>query len=255
MDAWNPSQYDRFKAQRRRPFDDLLALVLPRPNMRVVDLGSGTGELTRVLHERLGAKDTLGLERSAAMAQRSSTFLTRGLRFQLGDIEEFRSQGEFDLVFSNAALHWLGDHPGLFEHLSHALAPLGQLAIQMPANFDHPSHTVAASVAREAPFRGALDGFVVEHPLLAPERYAELLHRLGFESQVVRLQVYGDTLSSGADVVEWVRGSLLTAYQQRLNEGQFAEFVERYRSELATHIDFEQPYFFAFKRLLLWATR
>lgn len=255
MDVWNPTQYERFKAERRQPFDDLMSMVASKPNMKVIDLGSGTGELTRALHDRLAAAETLGLERSEAMAERSRGFVTRGLRFEVGSIEEFRGHGEYDLVFSNAALQWVADHPGLFEHLSHALAPQGQLAVQMPANFDHPSHTVAAAVARQEPFATALNGVEIERPVLAPERYAELLHRLGMTHQNVRLQVYGHQLTSGAEVIEWVRGTLLTAYQARLSEPLFEQFVQRYREELATYLDFEQPYFYAFKRILIWAQR
>jgi trans-aconitate 2-methyltransferase len=255
MDAWNPTQYERFKLERRQPFDDLLELVSVQPQMRVVDLGSGTGELTRVLHERLGAAETLGLDRSEAMRARSAHYAGAGVRFAGGDIHEFTAEGEYDLVFSNAALQWVPDHPGLFAHLTHALKPSGQLALQMPANYDHPSHTVAASVASEDAFSAALDGFAVGNPVLAPDRYAELLHRLGFEKQHVRLQVYGHALSSGAEVVEWVSGSLLTAYRQRMDDALFDRFLARYREELATHIDFEQPYFFPFKRILIWATR
>lgn len=255
MDAWNPSQYERFKQERRQPFDDLLAMVQPRPEMRVVDLGSGTGELTRALHDRLRGAKTLGVERSAAMLEASRRFTASGLSFEPGDITEFRADGAYDLVFSNAALQWVADHPGLFAHLTHALAPTGQLAVQMPQNSDHPSQTVAAALAREAPFADALGNFVLESPVLAPERYAELLHRLGFEQQQVRLQVYGHKLPSGADVVEWVRGTSLLPYQERLNGSLFEAFLERYRSELAVHVDFDQPYFFAFKRILIWATR
>jgi trans-aconitate 2-methyltransferase len=255
MDAWNPSQYERFKQERRQPFDDLLASVQARPKMRVVDLGSGTGELTRALHDRLRGANTVGLERSPAMLQASQRFAAHGLSFERADIAEFRADGTYDLVFSNAALQWVSDHPGLFAHLTHALAPTGQLAVQMPANSDHPSQTVAAALAREAPFADALGNFVQESPVLAPERYAELLYRLGFEKQHVRLQVYGHTLASGADVVEWVRGTSLLPYQERLNAPLFEAFLERYRSELSVHVDFDQPYFFAFKRILIWATR
>jgi trans-aconitate 2-methyltransferase len=255
MDAWSPNQYDRFKLERRRPFDDLLALVVPHPDMRVIDLGSGTGELTRALHERLGSRETTGLERSAAMRARSDAFAAAGLHFVAGDISEFRADSEYDLVFSNAALHWVGDHPALFARLAQALNPRGQLAVQMPANFDHPSHTVAAGVAREEPFRQALDGFAVDQPVDSVERYAELLYGLGLPTQHVRLQVYGHPLSTGAEVIEWVRGTLLTAYQERLSQALFERFVERYRSELAKHVALDAPYFFAFKRILLWARR
>lgn len=255
MDTWNPSQYERFKQERRQPFDDLLASVQARPKMRVVDLGSGTGELTRALHDHLRGANTLGLERSPAMLEASHRFAAPGLSFALGDITEWRADGAYDLVFSNAALQWVADHPGLFAHLTRALAPTGQLAVQMPANSDHPSQTVAAAVAREAPFAEALGNFVLESPVLAPERYAELLHRLGFERQHVRLQVYGHMLRSGADVVEWVRGTSLLPYQERLDGRLFETFLGRYRSELAVHVDFDQPYFFAFKRILIWAAR
>ena len=57
---WTPEQYERFKDERAQPFWDLVALVEDRPRMRVVDLGCGTGELTRKLHEHLSATDTRG---------------------------------------------------------------------------------------------------------------------------------------------------------------------------------------------------
>src|SRR5262249_57814005 len=95
-DAWNPAQYERFAAERRRPFDDLLALVRPRPGMRVVDLGCGTGELTRALHDHLGARDTLGVDRSPAMLAKSAAFVVPGLRFEQGDIADFGGARPWD---------------------------------------------------------------------------------------------------------------------------------------------------------------
>src|SRR5262249_42755330 len=109
-DAWNPAQYDRFRAERQQPFFDLLGLVRPQPGMRAVDLGCGTGELTSALHRRLGARETLGLDSSDAMIARSDRHAEPGLRFERGDIADFVASEPFDLVFSNAALHWLPDH-------------------------------------------------------------------------------------------------------------------------------------------------
>ena len=57
-DAWNPGQYERFRDERRQPFFDLLALVQRRPSMQVVDLGCGTGVLTRTLHRELLADES-----------------------------------------------------------------------------------------------------------------------------------------------------------------------------------------------------
>ena len=77
---WNPEQYGRFRDERARPFFDLLDLVQPRPGMRVVDLGCGTGELTRELHRRLAARETIGIDNSPAMLAKSAAFAGDGLR-------------------------------------------------------------------------------------------------------------------------------------------------------------------------------
>jgi trans-aconitate 2-methyltransferase len=252
-DAWNPEQYQRFRDERRRPFLDLTALLRARPGMRVVDLGCGTGELTRALHERLAAGETLGIDSSAAMLEKSAAFAGDGLRFETADIADFRAEARYDLVFSNAALHWVEGHEALFARLAAALAGGGQLAVQMPANFDEASHVVAAEVAEEEPFRTALQGYERLQNVLAPQDYARLLDRLGFAEQHVRLQVYGHRLPGREDVVEWVRGTLLTDYQRRLPAELFPPFLERYRERLLPRLEDTQPFFFPFKRILLWA--
>src|ERR1700690_2711917 len=104
---WDPAQYERFKAERSRPFFDLLALVRPRPGMRVVDLGCGTGELTSELHTKLGARETVGIDSSETMLAKASAFAAPGLRFERGEIEGWQPDAPFDLIFSNAALHWV----------------------------------------------------------------------------------------------------------------------------------------------------
>jgi trans-aconitate 2-methyltransferase len=253
-DVWDPVQYDRFRDERREPFTDLLALVRPQPGMRVVDLGCGTGELTRTLHGRLAARETLGIDSSPAMLARAEALAGDGLRFMQGDIADFAPAREFDLVFSNAALHWVPDHPALFARLTGALVEGGQLAVHVPANFDHPSHRVASEVAAEAPFRDALGGWQPpESRVLAPEAYASLLARLGFGEQHVRLQVYGHRLAAPEEIVEWVKATLLTDYRRRLPPELYDRFVTRYREQLLGRVEPSRPHFFAFKRILMWA--
>lgn len=254
-DAWNPTQYERFRDERTQPFHDLVALVRRAPGMRVVDLGCGTAELTSRLHETLGARETLGLDSSPAMLEKARARAGGGLRIEQADIADFRADGAFDLVFSNAALHWVPGHEDLFRRLADALTPEGQLAVQVPANFDHASHTVAAAVAAEDPFRDALGGVSHGNAVLAPEAYAGLLHRLGFRAQHVRLQVYAHVLDAPAGVVEWVRGTLLTAYERRMPAALFEAFLRRYRERLLAELGDVRPYLFTFKRILLWGAR
>jgi trans-aconitate 2-methyltransferase len=254
-DAWNSEQYGRFAAERRQPFLDLLALLHPIPGGHAVDLGCGTGELTRALHERLGATETLGIDSSPAMLAKSAAFAGKGVRFETGDIAAFAPTRAFDLVFSNAAIHWVPDHSDLIARLTRCVAPNGQLAFQVPANFDHPSHVAAEETAGEEPFRSALAGSAHPRNVLPPEAYSALLDRLGYSDQTVRLQVYGHHLESREEVVEWVKGSLLTDYEKRMPPGLFSKFLERYRDRLFALLPDERPFFFTFKRILVRASR
>jgi trans-aconitate 2-methyltransferase len=245
--SWDVDQYERFKNERAQPFRDLAALIEPRPNMRIIDLGCGTGELTRELHEQFAASETIGIDSSESMLQKASSSGT--LHFQLGDIESFTSDRPFDLVFSNAALHWIRDHERLFTRLMSLIADHGQLAIQMPANHEHASHRIAAELATS---------FGIELRtvnILAPESYATLLHNLGFARQHVRLQVYGHVLPSTRDVVEWTKGSTLTPYRQALSADRYEDFLTQYTDRLVAALGDSRPYFYTFKRVLMWASK
>lgn len=255
---WDPQQYERFQAERAQPFFDLLQGVQKAPGMHVADLGCGTGELTRHLHRHLQAQETVGIDSSESMLARSWAFAGDGLRFQREDIARLSAPGRYDLLFSNAALHWLPGHAQLLRRLTDSLAEGGQLAIQMPANGDHPSHRAAAEVAAEPPFREALVAGGPAGPgrkVLAPWEYAAILDRLGFRQQRVELRVYGHHLTSRDEVVEWVKGSLLTEYKGRLPTLLYEHFIARYREVLLPQLDDTRPYFYPFQRLFIWARR
>jgi trans-aconitate 2-methyltransferase len=257
-DPWDPARYERFAAERTAPFYDLLALVRPIPGGRAADLGCGTGALTADLHRRVLARETLGLDSSAAMLERARAVAGGGLSFARGDLARFGEQGEpasgrWDLVLSNAALQWVPDHARLLARLAATLAPGGQLAVQVPRNHDHLSHVVAEELAEEEPYASALGGYRRVFPVEAPERYAELLERLGFVEQSVRLQVYPHHLEGPEQVVEWARGTMLTEYQRRLPTELFERFLRTYRERLLPRLDQRRPYFYPFKRVLLWA--
>jgi trans-aconitate 2-methyltransferase len=258
-DTWDPAQYDKFQREREQPFFDLLSLVRPGPGMRVVDLGCGAGTLTRRLHEQLAARETVGIDRSENMlAGTTGAALPAGLRFEAGTIESFVTpppSPQWDLVFSNAALHWAPDHEHLLERLAATLTSGGQLAFQVPAQHDTLTHTVADDLATTEPFRSALGGWTRSHSVLAPDAYARLLYRCGFSEPRVQLIVYPHLLPSREDVVEWVKGTMLTAYKRRLPENVYHRFVDEYRARLLPRLDDSRPFFYPFKRILCWGRR
>jgi len=253
-DKWDPAQYDRFKNERAQPFYDLMAMVQARPGMRIYDLGCGTGELTRVLHRTLRAGYTLGIDNSKAMLGKAAGEAGRSLRFALKSISKFTTAKKADLVFSNAALQWLPNHARLLAKLSRLLKKEGQLAVQVPANHGHVSHSIARQLAAEAPFARILGRPRIPN-VLGPAAYASLLHQLGFKEQRVELRVYGHLLGTREDVIEWVKGTLLTWYESRLGQDLYPRFLAEYRRRLLPELKDTRPHFYPFERILMWASR
>ncbi|MFN0146583.1 MAG: methyltransferase domain-containing protein [Dehalococcoidia bacterium] len=252
---WDPNQYHRFRDERAQPFHDLLDLCQPIPGGRAVDLGCGTGELTRLMHDHLSPAETVGIDSSATMLAEAAAHAGAGLRFEQHDIASFADAAGFDLVYSNAALQWVDDHPALIPRLAALVRPGGQFAFQVPANHDHVSHRLAHEIAAEEPFAAALGGYVRGVPVMLPEWYAAALDRLGFAPQRVLLEVYGHHLEGPEGVIEWVKGTLLTDYKRRLPGPLYEDYLARYRERLLARLDGARPYFYPFKRILAWGRK
>ena len=248
---WNPEQYHKFQAQRSAPFFDLLKLVAVRPNLQVVDLGCGTGELTKQLSEALPGSNTLGLDFSLEMLEKAKQYANPSLRFEHGNQAELT--GKWDLIFSNAALQWTENHANLIPNLFEKLNEDGQLAVQIPSNHFHISHQIIRETANEEPFKSVLNGFNRQSPVLSIEYYAEILFKCGARDITVFEKVYPHILENSDAVVEWIRGTAMVPYLERLGE-QSQAFIEAVRGKLKTALPGE-PVFYPFKRTFFSAFR
>ena len=255
MTTWDPAQYEKFRAQRMEPFFDLIAWIEPRPQMKAIDLGCGTGELTALLAERFDLSQVEGVDSSEAMLEKSRTFQSERVSFRRADIDSIDDYRSHDLIFSHAALQWVPDHERLITVIASSLKTGAQLAVQMPRNGDHPSHRIAAELASESPFRELLDGFIGRSHALALERYAELLHQHGLRRQRCIEKIYGHELPRTSEVVEWVKGTLLTPYLSRLAEPARTAFLLEYRKRLMHDLGDRAPYFYPFRRMLFWGMK
>ncbi|MCX7782574.1 MAG: methyltransferase domain-containing protein [Meiothermus sp.] len=249
---WNPDQYNQFRAERSAPFFDLLSLVKVRPGLKVVDLGCGTGELTRRLADHLPDAEVLGLDYSADMLSKSAAYARTGLYFEQGDIRALK--GEWDLIFSNAALQWLEDHASLIPTLWSRLKPGGQLVVQMPANHDHPSYRLVRELVETEPFCTFFPGGARISPVLPIEDYAQMLFDLGGTQITAWMKVYPHVLEGADAMVEWVRGTLLLPYLEQLSAEHKRRFLALYTERL-NELFPQKPVFFGFKRVLLAATK
>lgn len=250
--AWDPTRYNQFRKERAAPFDDLARLLVIRAGLSVVDLGCGTGELTVRLADMLPGSHVLGVDSSGAMLAQAAERSRAGLRFEQGSIETV--QGTFDLVFSHAAIQWVDDHETLIPSLWNMVRPGGQLAVQMPSNFSHPTHTLIQEVAASAQFSDRMGGYNRWWPVLGIERYAQMLFDLGGTDIVVFEKVYPHVLPDADALADWMSGTALVPYKERMDAEDFAEFMQVYRSRLWERYP-AQPVFFGFRRTLFTAIK
>ncbi len=248
---WDPNQYHKFQAQRSAPFYDLLALVEVRPNLKVADLGCGTGELTRQLADTLPNSDVTGLDSSAQMLEKAAACASSDLRFVQGD--QAGLTGDWDLIFSNAALHWSEDHEALIPALYDRLTARGQIAVQVPSNFNHISHQIIRETAGEEPFRSIMDGFQRNPPVLSIDQYAQLLFDCGAEDIISFEKVYAHVLADSDAVVEWISGTACVPYFERLGAHK-DDFIEVIRQKMHQALP-QSPVFYPFRRTFFAAKK
>jgi len=247
---WDPGQYLKFKEERFAPFEDLLSLVRIRNGLSVIDLGCGTGELTARIADRLPGSSVQGVDSSPDMIHQGDAFARPGISFAQGAIEEV--VGTWDLVISNAALHWVEDHRALIPRLLSLVARGGQLAVQIPANHRHRAHTAILDTAREEPFHTALGGWVRQSPVMEIDEYAELLYAHGGRELVVFEKVYPHVLPDADAVAQWTAGSTLVPYFERLPEVLHEQFMARYRDTLRCFWP-RGPVLYTFRRIFFSA--
>jgi trans-aconitate 2-methyltransferase len=228
--SWNPDQYLKFAAPRLQPAIDLLARI-PAIDLRLVyDLGCGAGNVTQLLAARWPAAAITGVDDSAEMLAKARA-AAPGVNWVQQSLASWRAAAAADLIYSNAALHWLPDHRRLFPELVAQLAPGGVLAVQMPRNFGAPSHTLIAQTVRNGPWRDRLEPLLAPSPVAEPAFYYEVLN-----PRVARLDIweteYLQVLSGPDPVKEWTKGTWLKQFLDALPESQRRAFEDDYAARL-----------------------
>ncbi len=229
--AWDPAQYLKFTDHRLRPAIDLLSRIdLDRP-AEVYDLGAGAGNVTRLIKERWPEARVTGVDDSPAMlAKAAATAPT--ITWRQADLGSWRAPRPADLIYSNAALHWLEGHERLFPKLLAGLAPAGVLAVQMPRNFGAPSHTAISEAARGGPWRARLESLLRPAPVADPDFYYGVL-----APHVAALDIweteYLQVLDGANPVKEWTKGTWLRPLLDALEEPERGRFEASYAALVA----------------------
>lgn len=221
--TWDPGEYLRYGAERERPFLDLIGRIPHRSPQLVVDLGCGPGTGTVRLLDRWPAAEVIGVDQSAEMLERAATLAMPGrLRFERGDVRTWSPAGPVDVVVSNATLQWVPGHLDLLPTFLGWLRPGGSLAVQMPANFDQPSHTLLDELARSTRWAPVVGHLVRPHPVADPGTYLRVLRAADADADVWET-TYLHVLRGPDAVLGWMRGTGLRPFVSALADGTTAE--------------------------------
>jgi trans-aconitate 2-methyltransferase len=228
--SWDPEHYLAYADERARPFVDLLARVGATAPARIVDLGCGPGNLTRLLAGRWPAATVTGLDASPEMigAARASD-AGDGIEWAVADLRDWRAAEPVDVLVSNATLQWVPGHLELLPRLAEQVSPGGWLAFQVPGNFGEPSHTIRTEIAGRAPYAQHTRDVAVPSSH-EPRDYFEALAALGMRVDAWET-TYLHVLTGTDPVFTWVSGTgarpTLQALPADLRTGFEAEFKGR----------------------------
>ena len=254
-DEWDAELFLRFEAERAWPARDLVArLVGWRPG--TISAGGGPGASTRLLAERFPEAEVTGIDSSSAMLARARRRPGRA-SFVQADISRWTPPRAPDLIFADSALQWVYDHETLFPRLMSYLAPGGVLAAQMPDNRQEPSHALMRLIAADGPWSDRLVPVAKTRAFIATHRdYYGWLRPLSASLEIWQT-TYVHPVEGVDAVVEWFRGSALRPFLAPLNEEERAEFLRRYRADLADSYPIEDDgrALFLYPRLFLLARK
>ena len=250
---WNPETYDQFKTERSAPFFDLLNLVDSKPNLSVIDLGCGTGELTSGIFGYLENPNITGIDSSAEMLKKAEKHSTENLHFFQRSVEEQLELDEkFDLIIANASLQWCTEHQELFPDLISKLNDDGQLAVQVPSNHDFIVHQLLSKVAEMEPYKKEFKAWVREYPVLKIDEYAKILYDNNGKDINVFEKVYPHVMENSDVVFEWASGTAIIPFLEKLPEELRENYKADYKAELKKVFP-GSPVFYPFKRTFIYA--
>ena len=252
--AWDPGQYLKFADHRLRPAIDLLNRIDMAEPVEVVDLGAGAGNVTRLLKLRWPGARITGVDASKEMLEKAAAAAPE-IAWQLADLGTWGPERPADIIYSNAALHWLEGHDKMLPALFSSLAPGGVLAVQMPRNFSAPSHTSMAEAARSGPWRAKLEPLLRPSPTRDPAIYYDLLAPRAAGLDIWETE-YLQVLEGENPVKEWTKGTWLKPLLDALAEPERSGFEAAYAALVARAYPrrADGRTLFPFRRLFIIAT-
>lgn len=225
MPCWNASQYLKFQKQRTQPAIDLVNRIPVRDPKKILDVGCGPGNSTRVLKDMFPGALVIGIDNSENMLEKARADHP-DIEFRLCDAGGDLSMlgADYDIVFSNACLQWVPNHGEVIGRLMGLLKKGGVLAVQVPNNFSEPIHKIIQEASSSGPWNGYFPEKRVFHTL-SPGEYFDILAGITPDFEIWET-IYYHVMESHESIMEWYRGTGLRPYLDALPDGKRDEFEE-----------------------------
>jgi trans-aconitate 2-methyltransferase len=253
---WDPEQYLQFEHERTQPSIDLVAHIPLETAKTIIDIGCGPGNSTQILRKRWPHADIVGLDKSEKMIERARLDHP-DQTWTIGDASTLETDRQYDIVFSNAAIHWVPDHHQLIPRLFQLVRKGGILAIQVPANHESPLYRIILNIARSgkwSAFTSGREGLITYH---TAEYY---YHELVPLTQDIALweTTYYHILRSHEDLVAWYKGTAMKPFLESLpTDDTREEFEQTVLTECKKQYPLQSDgrILYPFKRLFFTARR
>ena len=253
---WNPELYLKFDKERTQPTIDLVSRINFEKPKRIIDVGCGPGNSTRVLTKRWPDAIVTGIDNSPAMIEKARKDFPKQ-EWRILDASKDEIEGEYDIVFSNAAIQWIPDHLNLFKKFYKILSEKGLFAVQIPLFFDMPIGKAIARIAKDDRWSLKTEEVIKLFTIHDSKTYYDYLSGL-FTSVEIWESDYIHIMDSHFSILEMMRSTGLKPY---LNKLESDELKKEFEDEVFNDIKKDYPLqkngkvLFPFKRLFFIAVK
>lgn len=227
---WDSKDYEKHSNGQQQWARELISKLSLGGTEELLDIGCGDGKVTAEIASLLPGGRVVGVDSSASMIDLAKKRYPpedhKNLMFELMDAADLAFGPHFDLVFSNAALHWVKDHRPVVESIYSCLRPGGRMLLQMGGKGNaRDILRVLDKLIKQPEYHHYFEGFEFPYGFLGVEHYQEFLDEAGFVPHRVEL-IDKDMAHDGREGLKgWIRTTWLP-YTGRLDESKRDAFIE-----------------------------